>query len=76
MSMRVAHHKLALTSGGFVSVLFFLSPHGMCRRRQEKLPALIVRNQRTEQGVGPYQGRASLRPTIYGVGTFQITPIR
>ena len=53
----LAQHILALTSGSSVSVLFFLAPHGMCRRDQEKCPAGIVRhgNQRTERGAGPYQ---------------------
>ena len=47
----IAQHKLALTSGSFFSVLFFLAPHGMRRRHQEKHPVDIVRNQRTQQGV-------------------------
>ena len=42
----IVQHKLALTWGDFVSEFFFLAPHGMCRRDQEKRPAGIVRNQR------------------------------
>ena len=51
--MRIAQHKLALTSGSssFASVLFFFAPHGMYRRHQEKHPAHIVRNGCREQGV-------------------------
>ena len=41
----IVQHKLALTSGVFVSLLFFLAPHGICRRRKEKPPGDIVRNQ-------------------------------
>jgi hypothetical protein len=41
----IAQYKLALTPGGFVSLLFFLALHGG-RRRQEKDPALIVRTQK------------------------------
>jgi hypothetical protein len=65
--MRLRNITWPLTSGRSVSVLFFLAPHGimMYRRHQEKHPAHIVRNQRTEQGVGSYQRTERQRPTIY-----------
>ena len=68
----IAQHKLMLTPGSIVSLLFFFPLHGMCRRNQEKHPAnIVVRSQRKEQGViGLFQGAVTvkLRPAIYKVG--------
>ena len=66
----IVQHKLALTSGVFVSLLFFLAPHGICRRRKEKPPGDIVGNQRKEQSVRPCQGAARLQTKMYEVGTW------
>ena len=62
---QLAQHKLALTSGRFVSLIFFLAPHGMYRWHQVKHPALIVRNQRTEQGVST-KARLAMTNDIWG----------
>ena len=76
----IAQHKLELTLRDFVSVLFFLPPHGMCRRHQEKLPTHIVRSQRTEDPYRDYDQRYMRWELWMFAGSLvalhQITPVR
>jgi len=59
IASELAQHKLVPTSTGSVSVLGFLTPHGMGRRHQEEQPTPIVRNQCTAQYGGSRWGTAS-----------------
>ena len=62
----IPQHKLVLTSGAFISVLFFLTPLHAPMTQGETV-GRHNRNQRKEQGIDHYQGAARLQPMIFGM---------